>query len=138
MYVSAYCTLYGKTFTVVHKTHFSLENFCGASGPCHYVLYTASDSRGKLSRLAKNPESFPSRKFCHIRYNHSTTTLKHNIQTYTHSYTHMYIRTYIMNRHITSTTHTHTVQIHTQYYVPSSGQLAAAIVKLLQSTKEEK
>ena len=48
-------TVYGKTFTVVHKTHYSLENFHGASGPCHYVLYTASDSRGKLLRLAKKP-----------------------------------------------------------------------------------
>ena len=45
----------GKTFAVVHKTHYSLENFCGASGPCHYVLYTANDSRGKLSRLAEKP-----------------------------------------------------------------------------------
>ena len=43
----------GKTFAVVHKTHYSLENFRSASGPCHYVLYTANDSRGKLSRLAK-------------------------------------------------------------------------------------
>ena len=43
----------GKTFAVVHKTHYSLENFRGASGPYHYVLYTANDSRGKLSRLAK-------------------------------------------------------------------------------------
>ena len=42
-----------KTFAVVHKTHYSLENFHGASGPCHYVLYTVNDSRGKLSRLAK-------------------------------------------------------------------------------------
>ena len=44
-------TVYGKTFegVVVHKTHYSLENFRGASGPCHYVQYTASDSRGKLS-----------------------------------------------------------------------------------------
>ena len=39
----------GKIFTVVHKTHYSLENFHGASGPCHYVLYTANDSRGKLT-----------------------------------------------------------------------------------------
>ena len=39
----------GKTFAVVHKTHYSLENFHGVSGPCHYVLYTANDSRGKLS-----------------------------------------------------------------------------------------
>ena len=60
--------LRGKTFAVVHKTHHSLENFHGASGPCHYVLYTANDSRGKLSRLAKNHESFPLRKFCRIRY----------------------------------------------------------------------
>ena len=48
----------GKTFAVVHKTHHSLENFRGASGPCHYVLYTANDSRGKLSRLAKKPQKF--------------------------------------------------------------------------------
>ena len=48
----------GKTFAVVHKTHYSLENVRGASGPCHYVLYTASDSRGKLSRLAKKTRKF--------------------------------------------------------------------------------
>ena len=40
----------GKTFAVVHKIHHSLENFHGASGCAHHVLYTASDSRGKLSR----------------------------------------------------------------------------------------
>ena len=51
----------GKTFAVVHKTHHSLENFRGASGPCHYVLYTANDSRGKLLRLAKKPRKL--RKF---------------------------------------------------------------------------
>ena len=50
----------GKTFAVVHKTHHSLENFCGSSVPCHYVLYTANDSREKLSRLAKkNAKVFP-------------------------------------------------------------------------------
>ena len=49
----------GKAFAVVHKTHYSLENFRGASDPCHCVLYTASDSTGKLSRLAKSRESFP-------------------------------------------------------------------------------
>ena len=48
----------GKTFAVLHKTHHSLEKFRGASGPCHYVLYTANDSRGKLSRLAKKPRKF--------------------------------------------------------------------------------
>ena len=48
----------GKTFAVVHKTHHSLENFRDASGPCHYILYTANDSRGKLSRLAKKPRKF--------------------------------------------------------------------------------
>ena len=52
----------GKTFVVVHKTHYSLGNFRGASGPCHYVLYTASDSRGKLLRLAKKQrKSSPSK-----------------------------------------------------------------------------
>ena len=50
--------LKGKTFVVVHKTHYSLQNFHGASGPCHYVLYTANDSRGKLSGLAKKPQKF--------------------------------------------------------------------------------
>ena len=62
-------TVYGKTFTAVHKTHYSLENFRSASGPYHYVLYTANDSRGKLSQLAKNREnceSFPPPKFCCI------------------------------------------------------------------------
>ena len=44
--------LWGKTFTVVHKIHYSLENFCGASGCGHHVLYTASESKGKPSRLA--------------------------------------------------------------------------------------
>ena len=61
----------GKTFAVVHKAHYSLENFRGASGQGHYVLYTESDSRGKFSRLAKkheNRESFPPRKFSRIRY----------------------------------------------------------------------
>ena len=48
--------LRGKTFAVVHKTHYSLGNFHGASGPCYYVLYTASNSRGKLLRLAKTPQ----------------------------------------------------------------------------------
>ena len=47
----------GKTFAVVHKTHYSLENFCSASGPCHYTLYTANVRR-KLLQLAKNRESF--------------------------------------------------------------------------------
>ena len=49
-------TVYGKTFAVVHKTHYSLENFRGASGRDHHVLYTANDSRGKLSRLAIKPQ----------------------------------------------------------------------------------
>ena len=57
-------TVYGKTFEGenfhgVHKTHYSLENFRGASGPYHYVLYTANDSKGKLSQLAKNRKNFP-------------------------------------------------------------------------------
>ena len=44
-----------KTFAVVHKTHYSLENYRNASGQGHHVLYTANDSRVKLSRLAKKP-----------------------------------------------------------------------------------
>ena len=55
----------GKTFAVVHKIHHSLENFRGASGPCHYVLYTANDSRGKLSRLATKPQK--PRKFSPLK-----------------------------------------------------------------------
>ena len=61
-------TVYSKTFEgenfcgCAHKTHYSLEKFRGASGPCHYVLYTASDSKGKLSRLAKKPRKFSTSK----------------------------------------------------------------------------
>jgi len=40
----------GKTSVIVHKIHYSLENFYGASGRGHHVLYTARDSRGKLLR----------------------------------------------------------------------------------------
>ena len=40
--------LNGKTFAVTHKIHYSMKNFRGASGLGHHVLYTASDSRGKL------------------------------------------------------------------------------------------
>ena len=61
----------GKTFAVVCKIHFSLENFHGASGHGHHVLYTASDSRGNFCdqlKIRKNRESFPTRKFCSIRY----------------------------------------------------------------------
>ena len=50
--------LRGKTFAVVHKTHYSLENFCCASGRGHHVLYTANDSREKLSRLARKLRKF--------------------------------------------------------------------------------
>ena len=53
--------LRGKTFAVVHKIHYSLENFHGSSGRGHHILYTASDSRGKLS--LKNHESFPLESF---------------------------------------------------------------------------
>ena len=42
-----------KTFAVVRKLHYSLENFCCASGRGHHEPYTASDSRGKLLRLTK-------------------------------------------------------------------------------------
>ena len=43
---------------VVHKSHYSLKIFRGASGQGHHVLYTANNSRGKLSRLAKQPRKF--------------------------------------------------------------------------------
>ena len=51
----------GKAFAVVH---FSLENFHSVSGRGHHVLYTARDSRGKLSRSAKKPTKvFPFESF---------------------------------------------------------------------------
>ena len=50
---------------VVHKIHYSPENFHGASGHGHHVLYIASDSRGKLSRLAKKLEK--KQKFSHSK-----------------------------------------------------------------------
>ena len=50
--------LSGKTFAVVHKIHYSLENFRGASGRGHHVLYTASDSRRKLLRSTEKPQKF--------------------------------------------------------------------------------
>ena len=54
----------GENFTVVHKTPYSLENCCGADHQGHYVPYTASDSCGKLSRLArKNHKAFPLETF---------------------------------------------------------------------------
>ena len=65
-------TVYGKTFAVVHKIYYSLENFCGASGHSHHVLYIASDSRGKLSRSAKKPRK--PHKFSHSK------VLLHTIQ----------------------------------------------------------
>ena len=45
---------------VVCKTHYPLENFCGASDHGHHVLYTASDSMENFLRLAK---SFSLRSF---------------------------------------------------------------------------
>ena len=57
----------GKTFAVVHKIHYSLENFRNASGRGHHVLYTASDSREKFSKSAENCKSFPTRSLCRIR-----------------------------------------------------------------------
>ena len=48
--------LRGKTFTVVHKTHFSLELFHSAlDHRGHHVPYAANDPRGKLLQLAKKP-----------------------------------------------------------------------------------
>ena len=78
----------GKTFAVVHKTHHSLENFRGASGPCHYVLYTANDSRGKLSRLATKPRK--PRKFSPSKVLPYTVIISHD--TLIKSCTYVYIR----------------------------------------------
>ena len=70
-----------KTFMVVHKIHYSLENFrsCAQNTlftgkllrcirPWPSVLYTASNSRGKPSRSAEKPQ-----KFCCIW--HTVTSL---------------------------------------------------------------
>ena len=48
-------TVYGKTFAVVCKIHYSPENFRGASGRGHHVPYAANDSRGKLSQSTEKP-----------------------------------------------------------------------------------
>ena len=53
---------------VVHKIHYSLENFYSASGRGHRVLYTAIDSMGILLQSAEKLESFPTLKFCRIWY----------------------------------------------------------------------
>ena len=45
----------GKTLAVMHKIHYSQENFHGASCRGHHVLYTASDSRGKLLQSTEKP-----------------------------------------------------------------------------------
>ena len=57
--------LSGKTFAVVHKIHYSLENFRSASGRGLHVLYTASGSREKLLRSAekmRKPQKFSDSK----------------------------------------------------------------------------
>ena len=41
----------------MHKIYYLLENFCGASGRGHHVLYTASYLKGKL--LQKTTKIFP-------------------------------------------------------------------------------
>ena len=49
----------GKIFAVGTLNNHSRENFRGASGRGQHVLYTASDSRGKLSQSTEKRESFP-------------------------------------------------------------------------------
>ena len=43
---------------IVCKIYYSLENFHGASGRGHHVLYTASDLRGKPLRSAEKLQKF--------------------------------------------------------------------------------
>ena len=58
------CTVYGKTFAVVHKTHHSLENFRGASGPCHYMYCTQQIIQGENFRdWLKTAKVFPLESF---------------------------------------------------------------------------
>ena len=62
----------GKTFTVVHKTLYSLENFCGVDHQGHHVPYTTIDSRGNfLNWLTKceNCKVFPLETLiCRVQY----------------------------------------------------------------------
>ena len=66
-------TVYYKTFewenfrSCTQNTLFA-GNFRGASGHGHHVLYTASDSRGKLLQSAEKPQRYSHSKFCCIRY----------------------------------------------------------------------
>ena len=81
MYICLPHTVYGKTFAVVHKIHYSLENFCSVSGCGHHILYTASDSRGKLLRSAEKSRIL--RKFSHSKVlpytvNHSFISVFHS------------------------------------------------------------
>ena len=61
----------GKTFVVVHKIHYSLENFRGASVCGHHVLGTQQVIQGKNFRdwlkNRENRKSFPIQKFCHVQ-----------------------------------------------------------------------
>ena len=53
----------GKTFAVVHKTHHSLENFCGSSGRGHYVLYMEVIQGGNFRDWLKTAKVFPLKSF---------------------------------------------------------------------------
>ena len=69
----------GKTFAVVHKMHYSLENFRHASARGHHMLYTESDSRGKLSRSAEKPRKFFPSKVLRYTVLFSLMVSKHSI-----------------------------------------------------------
>ena len=84
----------GKTFAVVHKIHYSLESFRGASGRGHHVLYTASDSRGKLLQSAEKLRT--PRKFSHSKVLPYMVAMYicihvYNYSTYLHNATYLYI-----------------------------------------------
>ena len=55
----------GKTFAVVHKIHYSLENFCGVSGRSHHTLYMHSKLfKGKTFAIgSKTAKVFPLKSF---------------------------------------------------------------------------
>ena len=61
----------GKTFAVVHKTHYSLETF--AVHQAHAIMYCIRQVIQGVNfrdwlKNRENRESFPTHKFCRTRY----------------------------------------------------------------------
>ena len=87
-------TVYGKIFEgenlgenfrscAQNTPTYSLENFRGASGPYHYVLYTANDSRGKLVSARGFWEGNHQRTFFDVRVFNPVASRYRTTATYT-------------------------------------------------------